>query len=101
MSDPGITYRKREEVQEIRKTIDPILLLKNKILDFEAASEKELKEIEKETKKFVESEAKRAQKQGQFDIKDVYSDVYTENEKYFVRAPNYEDSIFVKEKLIN
>lgn len=49
----------------------------------------------------MENEAKRAQKQGQFDVKNVYSDVYTENEKYFVRAPNYEDSVFVKEKLIN
>lgn len=76
-------------------------MLKNHILEFEAATEKELKEIEKETKKLVEKEAKRAKDSGQFDIKDVYSDIYTENEKYFIRAPNYENSVFVKEKLIN
>lgn len=28
MSDPGITYRPREEVADIRKTKDPISLLK-------------------------------------------------------------------------
>lgn len=32
MSDPGSTYRTREDVQDVRKTRDPILLLKNLIL---------------------------------------------------------------------
>lgn len=50
MSDPGITYRTRDEVKNIRTTLDPITLLKKRILDNEVCSEKELKEIEKEIK---------------------------------------------------
>ena len=48
MSDPGITYRNRDEVSNVRKTKDPILLLKNRILENEVATEKELKNIDKE-----------------------------------------------------
>ena len=33
MSDPGSTYRTRDDVTEVRKTQDPILLLKNHILE--------------------------------------------------------------------
>lgn len=42
MSDPGVSYRKREEVQDYRKTKDPILTLKNIAVEFKLASEEEL-----------------------------------------------------------
>lgn len=48
MSDPGSTYRKRDEVQDVRKTKDPILLLKHHILDNDVETEKALKNIDKE-----------------------------------------------------
>ncbi len=100
MSDPGTTYRTREEVQEVRKTIDPILLLKNHILSHEVVSEKELKEIEKESKKYVESETERARKMDPFKNESLSDDVYSEDTKTYVRAPLYEDSVFVKEDLV-
>lgn len=50
MSDPGITYRQRDEVQEVRKTKDPLLLIKSHILDHNVATEKELKDIERDIK---------------------------------------------------
>lgn len=43
MSDPGISYRSREEVQEVRKTRDPISFLKTIILEHKAATEEDLK----------------------------------------------------------
>lgn len=43
MSDPGISYRTREEVQEIRKTKDPIGFIKIIILDNKVATEEQLK----------------------------------------------------------
>lgn len=43
MSDPGTTYRTREEIQHVRSTNDCISGLKDVILDLNAATESELK----------------------------------------------------------
>lgn len=43
MSDPGTTYRTREEVQRMRSTQDPIRGLQRYIEEWGLASEKELK----------------------------------------------------------
>ena len=43
MSDPGTTYRTREEIQHMRSTNDPITGLKQRILDAGFATEAELK----------------------------------------------------------
>lgn len=43
MSDPGTSYRKREEVENIRKSNDPILNLKNICLKNNLISEEEFK----------------------------------------------------------
>ena len=56
MSDPGTTYRTREEIQRMRSTNDPIAGLKQKIVDWEVLSEKELKEIDSQAKKYVTEE---------------------------------------------
>ena len=43
MSDPGTTYRTREEVQRMRSTQDPIRGLQKNIEEWEVATEQELK----------------------------------------------------------
>jgi hypothetical protein len=43
MSDPGTTYRTREEIQRMRSTQDPIKGLQRYIEDWGLASEQELK----------------------------------------------------------
>jgi pyruvate dehydrogenase E1 component alpha subunit len=43
MSDPGITYRTKDEINEYRSKHDPILFVKHVLLDHKLASEDELK----------------------------------------------------------
>lgn len=43
MSDPGTTYRTREEIQRMRSTQDPIRGLQRYIEDWGLASEEDLK----------------------------------------------------------
>lgn len=61
MSDPGTTYRTREEIQRMRSTNDPIAGLKQKILDWKVVTEDELKTIDKEARSLVNAEAAAAE----------------------------------------
>lgn len=56
MSDPGSTYRTRDEVKETRSTRDPIERVRRLLLDNSLAEEAELKAVEVR----VQQEVKRA-----------------------------------------
>lgn len=43
MSDPGTSYRTRDEIQEVRQTRDPITSFKEKIINAELVTQDELK----------------------------------------------------------
>jgi len=45
MSDPGTSYRTRDEIQEVRQSRDPITSFKEKITQANLASAEELKVI--------------------------------------------------------
>ncbi|PYH83909.1 hypothetical protein BO82DRAFT_352296 [Aspergillus uvarum CBS 121591] len=62
MSDPGTTYRSREEIQRMRSTHDPIAGLKQKILDWSVCTEEELKALDKAARAHVDSEVAIAEK---------------------------------------
>lgn len=62
MSDPGTTYRTREEIQRMRSTNDPIAGLKQKLLDWNITSEEELKAIDKDARSMVDEEVAIAEK---------------------------------------
>ncbi|KAK1168296.1 pyruvate dehydrogenase E1 component subunit alpha, mitochondrial-like isoform X2 [Acipenser oxyrinchus oxyrinchus] len=57
MSDPGVSYRTRDEIQEVRSKSDPISLLKDRMLANNMASVEELKEIDVQVRKEIEEAA--------------------------------------------
>lgn len=76
MSDPGTTYRLREEIQAVRTKRDALKLLQHQILEAGFASESVLKEIEETVKARVEAEMEAAKADPMPDPSAFYEDVY-------------------------
>ena len=77
MSDPA-KYRTKEEVNEVRKTSDPIERLRAVILDGGYADEGSLKEIDRKVKAVVNESADFAQTSPEPDPAELYTDVLIE-----------------------
>ena len=99
MSDPGTTYRTREEVGGVRQTRDPIEYVKKLLLDNNFLTADEIKNIEKDIRNEVQ-QALVAAKAGKVPAEEaLYQDVYstadhkTEIQK-FIRMPDYHKSIW-------
>lgn len=98
MSDPGTTYRTREEVGGVRQARDPIEYVKKLLVDYNMLSAEEVKQIEKEIRNEVQEALTRA-KAGKWPVaEDLYKDVYSTadhvNEPTLtMRMPDYRKSI--------
>ena len=89
MSDPGTTYRTREEIQRMRSTNDPVAGLKQKLLDWGVTSEDELKAIDKEARSYVDGEVAEAEKMAAPDATPqiLFEDIYVKgSEPQFLRG---------------
>ena len=96
MSDPGITYRDREEVSNVRKTQDCLAGLKERIVSSGAASEADLKALEKEVRAEVNAGLKAAKAGAEPALGEVFTDVIWGEQYPYVRAVEYKDSVFHK-----
>ncbi|KAJ7484320.1 mitochondrial pyruvate dehydrogenase E1 component beta subunit [Mycena latifolia] len=76
MSDPGTTYRTREEVQRMRSTQDPIRGLQRYIEEWGLATEQELKQLDKDAKAEVDEAVEEAKASPEPLIKDLWTDIY-------------------------
>ncbi|EGW35792.1 alpha subunit of pyruvate dehydrogenase [Spathaspora passalidarum NRRL Y-27907] len=78
MSDPGTTYRTREEVSQMRSRNDPIAGLKATLLEKGIATEKEIKAYDKEARAYVDEQVAAAEAdappEAKMDI--LFEDVY-------------------------
>ncbi|KAH8254498.1 hypothetical protein KR032_010442, partial [Drosophila birchii] len=79
MSDPGMSYRSREEVQNARETNDPISSFRAQILDLCLMSEEELKELDAKIKKHVDDECKKALAGKEVVLEELHTDVCAKN----------------------
>lgn len=97
MSDPGTTYRTREEIQRMRSTNDPIAGLKQKLLDWEVTTEEELKGLDKEARTEVQKEVAEAEKMAvpEATPQILYEDIYVRgSEPQFMRGRIPEENYY-------
>lgn len=96
MSDPGVTYRTREEVQETRKTRDPIQRLKNKLLEKGIATEDEIKAIDQGIKEEVDACVDFAKKSELPPMEELAKDIYLDKE-YTMRGTSAVELLHMKQ----
>jgi len=98
MSDPGTTYRTREEVGGVRQARDPIEYVKKLLLDYDCITADEIKGLEKEIRNEVQESLVRA-KGGKVPPNEwLYQEIYATSEgkdqpQKFIRMPDYQKSI--------
>ena len=79
MSDPGTSYRSRDEVQEVRQSRDPITGFRDRIVAAGLAGQAELKKIEQQVRKEVEKEVEKAKNDGEIGVEELFFDMYHTN----------------------
>ena len=78
MSDPGVTYRTKEEIENIRKTRDCIQLLGKKCIDLDFITEEEFNDMQTSIRKEVKKWVQEAMKCKAPELSELYTDVYTD-----------------------
>ena len=83
MSDPGTSYRKREEIQEVRQKKDPITTFAHKLIDHQVATPEELKAIDDDVRKEMSEVEQRALTDPELDVQELYNNIYIDPEANF------------------
>ncbi|KAJ5317224.1 hypothetical protein PENANT_c045G10232 [Penicillium antarcticum] len=97
MSDPGTTYRSREEIQRMRSTNDPIAGLKKKMLEWGVTSEEDLKALDKEARAKVDAEVAEAEKMAVPDNNSriLFEDIYVRgSEPKWMRGRTVDETFY-------
>ncbi|KAG0337025.1 alpha subunit of pyruvate dehydrogenase [Podila horticola] len=76
MSDPGTTYRTREEIQHMRSNNDPITGLKQRLLEFNVITEDEMKAIDKAARVEVDQAVEEAKASPEPDVDQLFTQIY-------------------------
>lgn len=79
MSDPGTSYRSRDEIQEVRQKRDPITSFKDRIIETGMVTAEELKKIDGEVKKEVDAATVYAKADGEIGLNETTCDIYSSN----------------------
>jgi pyruvate dehydrogenase E1 component alpha subunit len=84
MSDPGVTYRTRDEIKHVRDHRDPIGIVKSMLVENSWATEKELKDIEKSIRASIEKDVETLLKDPEPSWDDLYRHVAVT--KHYIRG---------------
>lgn len=106
MSDPGTTYRNREEIAFTRSTRDPLEYVKKCLLDANFSTAEELKATEKTIRKQVQKEVVEAKESTRPSPEALFEHVYAQNLEPqgpsefppHIRMPDYEKSYWASGK---
>lgn len=79
MSDPGSTYRTRDEISGVRQERDPLERIRKLVLSHDLATEKELKDIEKEARKEVDDAITQAKESPMPEPFELFTNVYVKD----------------------
>lgn len=92
MSDPGISYRNKEEIADVRKKRDNIDRLKNVILTKTNVQEKDLKVIEKEVRDQIDLVVEKCLSDPLPEPNELFTDLYVHQKDMFIRGAVLEES---------
>jgi len=77
MSDPGTTYRTRDEVSSVRADRDPIEKVRHWLTSYNLATEDELKQIEQEIRQEMDDAVEYGRSSPFPEVKETYTNVFT------------------------
>jgi len=108
MSDPGTTYRNRDEIAFTRSTKDPLEFVKKCLVDAEYMTADELKEVEKRIRKEVQKEVLKAKESPKPPMDELFKHIWAVDLEprsgrsempEHIRMPNYEKSFWADGKM--
>mmetsp|Transcript_655 Transcript_655/g.708 ORF Transcript_655/g.708 Transcript_655/m.708 type:complete len:401 (+) Transcript_655:94-1296(+) len=107
MSDPGTTYRNREEIAFTRSTRDPLEFIKKTLIEAGFCDKEELKGVEKGIRKFVQEEVMKAKESPKPSMDSLMEHVLATDidgsgkSEYppHIRLPDYAKSYFANGKI--
>lgn len=76
VSDPGTSYRTRDEIQEVRQHRDPITVFREHALDAKLVTAEELKAVDGEVRAEVDEAVRQAKSEPELDATELYNDIY-------------------------
>ncbi|XP_004703331.1 pyruvate dehydrogenase E1 component subunit alpha, testis-specific form, mitochondrial [Echinops telfairi] len=88
MSDPGVSYRSRDEIQNVRSKSDPIMLLRDRMVNNKLASVEEFKEIDVEVRKEIEDAAQFATTDPEPPLEELGHHIYCNSPPFEIRGAN-------------
>ncbi|KAI4468669.1 pyruvate dehydrogenase e1 component alpha subunit bacterial and organellar [Holotrichia oblita] len=95
------TYRSRDEIRNVRETIDPIDMFKKKLLEAALITEEEAIKVEDEAKVEVKSAVDKALRDQEISLEEIGTDIYAQNFEENIREVLFDSPEYKIRKVAN